>query len=76
MRSHFIDSGFVIDGKRGTINPLKELIENTNGKDLNIVQNSPFHINVQKSGRQKVKYATQLFSHNKLLTTLTETKSR
>ena len=64
IRNHFLDSEFFIHNKKVTKKSLVELFENTNGKDHNIAHKlTKEHLTVKKAGRQKVKFATQLFSH-------------
>lgn len=64
IRNHFLDSEFFIHGKKVNKKPLLELFESTHGKDLNIAHKlTTHHLTVKNAGRQKVKFATQLFSH-------------
>lgn len=64
MRNHFLDSGFEQNGKKITKGSLVELLSEMDKSDLKIA--SKFkneHLQVNGAGRQKVKLATQLFSH-------------
>lgn len=64
IRNHFLDSEFLIHGKKINKKPLLELFDCTRGRDLNIAHKlTSHHLNVKNAGRQKVKFATQLFSH-------------
>lgn len=65
LRNHFLDSGFNVNNKLLTKELLYELMDKTKHSDLNIAYKVTFHhLNVKGTQRQKVKYATQLFSHS------------
>lgn len=64
LRNHFMDHGISINGEIVTKQALIELLKETNGKDLIIAHKlTDLHLTVKNAGRQKVKLATQLFSH-------------
>lgn len=64
LRNHFLDSGFLLEGKLITKLPFLELMDKTKDCDLNIAYKiTDRHMNVKGAERQKVKLATQLFSH-------------
>lgn len=65
LRNHFLDSGYVVDGKIVNSKPIVDLLQNTKNLDLNIAHkiNETF-LTVKGAQRQKVKYATKLFSHS------------
>lgn len=63
IRNHFVDDGFYVDGNMLTKSILEELIEKAGSSDLRITfKISKEMLNVRKADRQKVKYATKLFS--------------
>lgn len=64
LRNHFLDSGFVLNDKLITSKPIVDLLQNTQNLDLNIAHkiNADF-LTVNGAQRQKVKFATKLFSH-------------
>lgn len=64
LRNHFLDTGFVLNNKVITSKPIVDLLQNTQNLDLNIAHkiNSDF-LTVKGAQRQKVKFATKLFSH-------------
>lgn len=64
IRNHFLDSGFKVDDKNITTGPTVELLDNMSKSDLKIAPKiRNIHLYVAGPGRQKVKLATQLFSH-------------
>lgn len=64
LRNHFIDTGFVLNGKIINVEPVKKLL-GLEKDDLKICfKISNKHLEVRRSDRQKVKFATQLFSHS------------
>lgn len=65
LRNHFVDQGFILNG---SVEINKAIIEDvtdvTGTSDLKITHKiSEESLNVQGTGRQKVKLATKLFSH-------------
>lgn len=64
IRNNFVDHGFTIDGKDLNKSIVEELLAETNEKsDLSIAYKiSSKTLNVKNADRQKVKYATKLFS--------------
>lgn len=63
LRNHFVDEGFLINGKPVRAEIISQLLEITSG-DLTITHKiSQTNLNVVKAARQKVKLATKLFSH-------------
>lgn len=63
IRNHFIDDGFVINGKFVKADIIAALLEKTSG-DLSITHKINLkHIMLTKCERQKVKMATKLFSN-------------
>lgn len=64
MRNHFVDHGFVVNGKKICKEIVEELLMATKNSDLNVAHKiSIDSLNVKNAGRQKVKLATKLFSH-------------
>lgn len=64
IRNHFLDDGFIINGKVITKQPLIELLEKNKDKDLKIAPKlTSDHLTVKNASRQMVKRAAQLFSH-------------
>ena len=63
-RNHFLDSGFQYNDDLITADCLRELLRLTSEHDLKIAHGlTESHLNVEGTDRQKVKLATQLFSH-------------
>lgn len=63
VRNHFLDSGFSVDGNILSKCAFLELMQQT-ASSLNIAYKvTERHLNVKNAERQKVKLATQLFSH-------------
>lgn len=63
-RNHFVDKGFVCDGKVYRVQPVLEVLAKDTG-DLRICPRlTSEHVTVTGAGRQKVKHAARLFSHN------------
>lgn len=63
LRNHFIDDGYVINGKLVKADIIAALLEKTSG-DLSITHKiSLKNIMLSKCERQKVKMATKLFSN-------------
>lgn len=63
LRNHFIDSGFVINGKEVQKDIILKLLSLQSG-DLKITHKISAHnLSVVGAERQKVKLATKLFSH-------------
>lgn len=64
FRNHFLDTGILLNKKLLTKQPLVELLDNQYSLDLKIASRlTPLHLSCKYGKRQKVKYATQLFSH-------------
>lgn len=64
LRNHFVDHGFLINGKKICKDVVEELLHVTKYSDLNVAHKiSLDSLNVKNAGRQKVKLATKLFSH-------------
>lgn len=64
LRNHFVDQGFVLNGKEINKDIIEKLIVLTSKIDLNIAHKiSIDNLHVKGAQRQKVKYATKLFSH-------------
>lgn len=64
LRNHFVDKGFINDGIEYSVNPILDILRRDNG-DLRICPRLLLeHVTVTGAGRQKVKYAARLFSHN------------
>lgn len=64
IRNHFVDHGFIVNGKEINKTRIEELLEVTSTSDLKITHKiSKESLNVKGPARQKVKYATKLFSH-------------
>lgn len=64
IRNHFLDSGFLMDGKIINSEPIAEVL-NLEKSDLKINHKvTPMHLEVKRAARQKVKFAVQLFSHS------------
>lgn len=64
LRNHFVDQGFIFNGKEINKHIIEKLIVFTNQTDLNIAHKiSMENLNVRGAQRQKVKFATKLFSH-------------
>lgn len=64
MRNHFVDYGFLINGKEITKTIIEDLLDVTTTSELRITHKiSKESLNVQGAARQKVKFATKLFSH-------------
>lgn len=64
LRNHFVDKGFMISGKEINKDTIEKLIKLTSTTDLNIAHKISMEtLHVKGAQRQKVKYATKLFSH-------------
>lgn len=64
IRNHFVDHGFILNGKEINKSVIEKLVEITEKHDLSIAYKiSKENLNVVGIGRQKVKLATKLFSH-------------
>lgn len=64
LRNHFLDTGLLIKGKLLTKEPVEELLQKMSNTDLKISSKlTHTHLTVKHGQRQKVKFATQLFSH-------------
>lgn len=64
FRNHFLDSGFLFNDKIINAAPIAELLNLTSTFDLKIVHKINMkHLTCKNAERQKVKLATQLFSH-------------
>jgi len=65
LRNHFLDAGYIMpSGKIVTKNPLFQLIEKDCNEIRMCVKLRESHINVRGTDRQRVKYATELFSES------------
>lgn len=65
IRNNFLDSGFLFNGTEINKNIIFKLLDITSKSDLRITFNiNKEMLNVTKEQRQKVKYATKLFSNN------------
>lgn len=63
LRNHFVDEGYLINGKAVRSDIIFKLLEISSG-DLTITHKiSEANLNVANVKRQKVKLATKLFSH-------------
>lgn len=64
LRNHFLDSGILLNNNLLTKKPLEEVLSNQSTSDLKIAHRlTASHLVVKGGQRQKVKFATQLFSH-------------
>ncbi|KAL1487972.1 hypothetical protein ABEB36_015353 [Hypothenemus hampei] len=64
LRNHFLDHGYILNGKMITSKPIVDLLHNTVKLDLKIAHKlTEDLLTVKGAQRQKVKYATKLFSH-------------
>lgn len=64
VRNHFVDSGYIVNGKEINKKVIEKLLEVTSESDLSIAHKiSKESLNVKNANRQKVKFATKLFSH-------------
>ncbi|KAL1487917.1 hypothetical protein ABEB36_015302 [Hypothenemus hampei] len=65
IRNHFVDYGFILDGKEEIHKSIiEEVMDVSSTSDLKITHKiSKQSLNVQGTERQKVKLATKLFSH-------------
>lgn len=64
IRNHFVDDGFVINGKEINKKIVEAVIDATSVSDLRISHKiSKEKLNVVGAQRQRVKYAAKLFSH-------------
>lgn len=64
IRNHFVDDGYTINGKNIVKKIVEDVIDVTTGSDLSITHKiTKETVNVKKALRQKVKFATKLFSH-------------
>lgn len=64
LRNHFVDSGFIYKDKVITTRPIAEIIQ-VEKSDLKIsFKVNSTHLEVAQASRQKVKFATQLFSNS------------
>ncbi|KAH8346927.1 hypothetical protein KR059_002985, partial [Drosophila kikkawai] len=64
IRNHYIGSGLNINGKKLTKATIQQTIRYCGQSDVSILfKVTDSHINVQSLAKQKVKLATQLFSH-------------
>lgn len=64
LRNWFLDTGFVLqDNTVINKNPVKSLLENTRSEINSCFKLTPLHLNCERSQRQNVKLAAQLFSN-------------
>lgn len=64
LRNHFVDEGFLINGLEINREIIERVIQLTTSTDLNIAHKINMDtLNVKGYQRQKVKFATKLFSH-------------
>ncbi|KAL1517342.1 hypothetical protein ABEB36_001117 [Hypothenemus hampei] len=64
IRNHFVDDGFIINGKEICKSTVEEVLRLTKKSDVNIAYKISFeNLVVKGAARQKVKLATKLFSH-------------
>lgn len=64
FRNHLLDSGILLNNILMTKEPLQELLEHQSKSELKIASRlGATHLTVKGAQRQKVKFATQLFSH-------------
>lgn len=64
LRNHFVDDGFILNGTEINKAIIEKLIQTTSSTDLNIAHKiSQETLNIKGPQRQKVKFATKLFSH-------------
>jgi len=64
IRNHFLDQGFILNGIEINKDIIEKLIRLTSTTDLNIAHKiSMESLHLKGAQRQKVKYATKLFSH-------------
>lgn len=64
IRNHFLDDGYIVNGKLITVAPIKEAFYKFGSDDLKIMHKiSSKHFDVAGPERQKVKLAAQLLSH-------------
>lgn len=65
IRNHFLDTGYMYKGKFLTSRTIAQLLLLTSVSDASISYKlTEEHLTVHHAGRQKVKLAVQLFSHN------------
>ena len=64
LRNHFLDTGFILQNVHINSEPLIEMMQLTSSSEVSILYKiTDTHLNVKNAARQKVKLATQLFSH-------------
>lgn len=64
IRNHFVDEGFILDGKEIGKHIVEAVLDTTSVSDLKISHKmSKEKLNVTGAQRQRVKFAAQLFSH-------------
>ncbi|XP_050497997.1 transposable element P transposase isoform X1 [Diabrotica virgifera virgifera] len=64
IRNHFVDEGFIFNGKELNKDCVESVIDATTGSDLKITHKiDKEKLNVRGAHRQRVKYAAKLFSH-------------
>jgi hypothetical protein len=64
LRNHFLDFGFIVNGKLVNKEPIQDLLEKDNGEIRKCFKIGSKHLKVQNQDRMKVSTAVQLLSHS------------